>query len=146
MADYRAVRTAFLKPIEVARAPPMPRALRRRAPGLPEADGVLCEWEARRGCWRPMASARCLPPGSSTPPRRRVEAAAAIGAPVALKIQSTDIPAQETEVGGVRLNLASPEGQVGPAYGRSSPLPRRTRAVGAHPWVLVQATAPPGLR
>lgn len=141
MADYRAVRTAFLKPIEVVRAPPMPvrTAARTR---LAEADGVLCEWEAR-----PLLAAYGI---GALPAARLVdtaeaaaEAAAAIGAPVALKIQSPDI-LHKTEVGGVRLNLASPE-QVGPAYAALIAAAEAHAPSARVRGVLVQAMAPPGL-
>ena len=112
MADYRALRTAFLKPIEIASAPPTPARAAARA-GLAAADRVLCEWEAR-----PVLAAYGI---GTLPSARLVDsvaaataAAAAIGGPVALKIQSPDIP-HKTEADGVRLNLANPE-QVGPAY------------------------------
>ena len=141
MADYRAVRTAFLKPIEVVRAPPMPARTAART-RLAEADGVLCEWEAR-----PLLAAYGI---GALPAARLVdtaeaaaEAAAAIGAPVALKIQSTDI-LHKTEVGGVRLNLASPE-QVGPAYAALIAAAEAHAPSARIRGVLVQAMAPPGL-
>ena len=141
MADYRAVRTAFLKPIEVVRAPPMPARTAART-RLAEADGVLCEWEAR-----PLLAAYGI---GALPAARLVdtaeaaaEAAAAIGAPVALKIQSPDI-LHKTEVGGVRLNLASPE-QVGPAYAALIAAAEAHAPSARVRGVLVQAMAPPGL-
>ena len=141
MADYRAVRTAFLKPIEVVRAPPMPARTAART-RLAEADGVLCEWEAR-----PLLAAYGI---GALPAARLVdtaeaaaEAAAAIGAPVALKIQSPDI-LHKTEVGGVRLNLASPE-QVGPAYAALIAAAEAHAPSARIRGVLVQAMAPPGL-
>jgi acetate---CoA ligase (ADP-forming) len=141
MADYRALRTTFLKPIEVVRAPPMPARTAART-RLAEADGVLCEWEAR-----PLLAAYGI---GALPAARLVdtaeaaaEAAAAIGAPVALKIQSTDI-LHKTEVGGVRLNLASPE-QVGPAYAALIAAAEAHAPSARIRGVLVQAMAPPGL-
>jgi acetyltransferase len=141
MADYHALRTAFLKPIEVVSAPPTPARAAVRA-RLAEADGVLCEWEAR-----PLLAAY----GIGTLPAARLvdtaaaaaEAAAAIGAPVALKIQSPDI-VHKTEAGGVRLNLASPE-QVGPAYAALIAAAKAHAPSARIGGVLVQAMAPPGL-
>jgi acetate---CoA ligase (ADP-forming) len=141
MADYRALRTAFLKPIEVVSAPPTPARAAVRA-WLAEADGVLCEWEAR-----PLLAAY----GIGTLPAARLvdtaaaaaEAAAAIGAPVALKIQSPDI-VHKTEAGGVRLNLTSPA-QVGPAYAALIAAAKAHAPSARIGGVLVQAMAPPGL-
>jgi acetate---CoA ligase (ADP-forming) len=141
MADYRALRTAFLKPIEVVSAPPTPARAAVRA-RLAEADGVLCEWEAR-----PLLAAY----GIGTLPAARLvdtaaaaaEAAAAIGAPVALKIQSPDI-VHKTEAGGVRLNLTSPA-QVGPAYAALIAAAKAHAPSARIGGVLVQAMAPPGL-
>jgi acetate---CoA ligase (ADP-forming) len=141
MADYRALRTAFLKPIEILSAPPTPARAAARA-GLAAADRVLCEWEAR-----PVLAAYGI---GTLPSARLVDsaaaaaaAAAAIGGPVALKIQSPDI-LHKTEAGGVRLNLANPE-QVGPAYTCLIAAAKRHAPTARVRGVLVQAMAPPGL-
>jgi acetate---CoA ligase (ADP-forming) len=141
MADYRALRTAFLKPIEILSAPPTPARAAARA-GLAAADRVLCEWEAR-----PVLAAYGI---GTLPGARLVDsaaaaaaAAAAIGGPVALKIQSPDI-LHKTEAGGVRLNLANPE-QVGPAYTCLIAAAKRHAPTARVRGVLVQAMAPPGL-
>jgi acyl-CoA synthetase (NDP forming) len=141
MADYRALRTAFLKPIEIVSAPPTPARAAARA-GLAAADRVLCEWEAR-----PVLAAYGI---GTLPGARLVDsaaaaaaAAAAIGGPVALKIQSPDI-LHKTEAGGVRLNLANPE-QVGPAYTCLIAAAKRHAPTARVRGVLVQAMAPPGL-
>lgn len=141
MADYRALRTAFLKPIEIASAPPTPARAAARA-GLAAADRVLCEWEAR-----PVLAAYGI---GTLPSARLVDsvaaataAAAAIGGPVALKIQSPDIP-HKTEADGVRLNLANPE-QVGPAYTCLIAAAKMHAPTARVRGVLVQAMAPPGL-
>ncbi|HEU0059147.1 MAG TPA: acetate--CoA ligase family protein [Hyphomicrobiaceae bacterium] len=140
MADYSALRSAFLKPIEVVSTPEPARATARAR--LAEADGVLCEWETR-----PVLAAY----GVGTLPAARlvdgpaaaVEAAVAIGAPVALKIQSPEI-LHKTEAGGVKLNLARPD-QVGPAYTALISAAKAHAPSARIRGVLVQAMAPPGL-
>jgi acetyltransferase len=140
MADYRALRTAFLKPIEIVSAPPTSARAAARA-GLAATDRVLCEWEAR-----PVLAAYGI---GTLPTARLVDsaaaaaaAAAAIGGPVALKIQSPDI-LHKTEAGGVRLNLANPD--VGPAYTCLIAATKRHAPTARVRGVLVQAMAPPGL-
>ncbi len=119
-------------------APPKPRPAVREA--LHRAGTMLCEYEAKAllesyGVPRP-------PEALATNPDDAAAAAARIGYPVALKIQSPDIP-HKTEMGGVVLNLAA-EGAV-----REACAEILQRAAKAHPsaaihGVLVQKMAPKG--
>jgi acetate---CoA ligase (ADP-forming) len=140
MADYRALRSAFLRPIDVV-SRPTPASATARA-RLAAADRVLCEWEAR-----PVLAAYgigALPAASLVhSAAAAAAAAAAIGAPVALKIQSPEI-LHKTEAGGVKLNLASPE-EVAPAYEALIAAANRNAPSARLRGVLVQAMAPPGL-
>jgi acyl-CoA synthetase (NDP forming) len=107
---------------------------------LDAAEAALCEYEAQ---------AVLQHYGIATPPSRLVTsaedavmAAAAIGYPVALKIQSPDIP-HKTEVGGVALDLhdaASVTAAYQTMVGRIAAEQKRARLHG----VLVQKMAPRG--
>ena len=129
MADYRALRERFLRPIEVST-------------GISRGQGHGSRAAGRR---RPGAHAsgrpgRSSPPTASAPtpsarsrarPRRPSPRAKAIGGPVALKVQSPDI-LHKTEAGAVALNLRSAD-DVRAAYERvlarrAAPCARR-----AHP-------------
>jgi acetate---CoA ligase (ADP-forming) len=140
MADYRAVRERFMRPVEVRAAGTRARAEVGRA--LAAARPVLCEWEAR-----PLLAAYGIaeddPVGSLARSADEAEAAArAIGVPVGLKVQSPDI-AHKTEAGAVALGLTTPEA-VRAAYDRVLAAAKR-HAPGAHILgVLVQPMAPPG--
>ena len=68
--------------------------------------------------------------------------AQAIGFPVALKVQSPDLP-HKTEAGGVRLGLRDPDAVAG-AYAAIIAAARRHRADARIEGVLVQKMAPPG--
>ncbi len=95
MAEYRVQRVYFLArdtPPAIAKAPPLP------------GGQVLCEWEARGV----LAAAGIGAQTIGTLARSADEAAAAaraLGGPVALKVQSPDIP-HKTEAGAVALNVA----------------------------------------
>jgi acyl-CoA synthetase (NDP forming) len=69
--------------------------------------------------------------------------ARAIGFPVALKIESPDIP-HKTEAGGVRLNVAT-EGEVSQAFSEVIEAARRHDPSARIHGVLAQAMAPPGI-
>ena len=120
-----------------ARAPDRAAALRV----LDEADGVLCEYQAKA-----LLAAYDIAVPRERLARDRTEALAAaaeLGYPVALKIQSPDI-AHKTDAGGVALGIADAEALV-EAYEAVL-----ARAAAHHPaarihGVLVQRMAPPGL-
>ena len=128
MADYRALRERFLRPIEVTSAAAPDKASARAA--LAAAGPALCEWEAR-----PILAGYGIgtnPVGTlAGTAEEAVAAARAIGGPVALKVQSPDI-LHKTEAKAVALNLAL-------ARGRARRLRHRARqrpapcARGAHP-------------
>ncbi len=124
----------------------------RRAPSPREARD-----KAARGIWRPRARCsangrrgRCSPPTASAtttapcwrsrrprrkPPRMK------LGRPVALKIQSADIP-HKTEAGGVALNVAGDDARA--AYERVLAAARRHAPTAHIDGVLVQPMARPG--
>src|SRR5262249_6951019 len=97
MADYRALRERFLRPIEV-RSTSEPDTTSARA-ALAAAGPALCEWEA----W-PILAAYGIGAGSigalATSAAAAVAAAQDMGGPVALKVQSPDI-LHKTEAGAV---------------------------------------------
>jgi acyl-CoA synthetase (NDP forming) len=139
MADYRALRERFLRPIEVrTEAAPHKAAAQTM---LAAAGAVLCEWEAR-----PILATYGIgtdPAGTlAGSASAAVDAAAAVGRPVALKVQSPDI-LHKTEAGAVALNLSAPA-DIRAAYDRLLAGARR-HAPDAHILgVLVQPMAPPG--
>ena len=77
----------------------------RLYPGLPK---IVPEYLAKQtlAAWLPEAREKL-----ATTPEEAAEAAERLGFPVALKIQSPEIP-HKTEAGGVRLNLATSEAVV----------------------------------
>ena len=102
MADYRILRERLLRPIEIVPAGREAHADVQAM--LAEAGPVLCEYRAR-----PLLAAYGI--GADNPGKlvhsadEAAEAAQAIGRPVALKVQSADIP-HKTEAGAVALDLA----------------------------------------
>jgi len=112
MADYRALRERLLQPVKTTRAFVPDRAAARALLAAPAR--VLCEWQAR-----PLLAAYGISggePGKLAHSVAEAEAAArAFAGPVALKVQSADIP-HKTEAGAVALNLTG--AAVGAAYER----------------------------
>jgi acyl-CoA synthetase (NDP forming) len=139
MADYRALRERFLRPIE-ARSTFAPDAAPARRL-LEAARTALCEWEAR-----PVLAAYGIgtePAGTLvTSAAEAVAAARTFGGSVALKIQSPDL-LHKTEAGAVALNLSSAQ-EVQVAYERVLAGARRHAPDARILGVLVQPMAPPG--
>jgi acetate---CoA ligase (ADP-forming) len=139
MADYRALRERFLRPIEVRSTFVPDRAAAGAA--LAAADAVLCEWEARPILARYGIGSNPVGRLASSADAA-VAAAQTIGGAVALKVQSPDI-LHKTEAGAVALGLASAQDVRG-AYARVLASARQhvpgARILG----VLVQPMAPPG--
>ena len=139
MADYRALRERFLRPIEATSAAPADKASARAA--LAAAGPALCEWEAR-----PILAGYGIgtnPVGTlANSAEEAVAAARAIGGPVALKVQSPDI-LHKTEAGAVALNLRSPD-DVRAAYDKALANARRHAPAARVLGVLVQPMAAPG--
>jgi len=138
MADYRALRERFLKPIEVRPSMPAERAAATAA--LAGGEPVLCEWEAR-----PLLAAygiNSLAGTLATSADAAVAAAAAIGGPVALKVQSPDI-VHKTEAGAVLINVASPSA-VRSGYGKIVAAATDRLPSARIRGVLVQPMAAPG--
>ncbi len=75
-------------------------------------------------------------------PEEAVEAAAALGYPVAMKIESPDI-LHKTDAGGVILNVDSPE-RVREAYARITAAAREYKKEADIKGILVQEMLPPG--
>jgi acetate---CoA ligase (ADP-forming) len=105
MADYRALRERFLRPIEVTTGPKPDQAPVRAA--LAAAGPALCEWDARPILARYGIGTNAAGTLANTA-EAAVAAAGAIGGPVALKVQSPDI-LHKTEAKAVALNLTSPQ-------------------------------------
>jgi acetate---CoA ligase (ADP-forming) len=131
MADYRAERERFLA------NPPVPASHKTaRLPGGP----VLCEWEARAV----LAGAGIGQNNIGTLARsadEAISAARAIGKPVALKVQSADIP-HKTEAGAVAIGVALDD--VRATYERILASAKRHAPDAKILGVLVQPMAPKG--
>jgi len=139
MADYRALRERFLRPIEVRSAVAPDRAAAQAA--LAAAGAVLCEWEARPVLARYGIGTN--PAGTlAASAAAAVDAAAAIGGPVALKVQSPDI-LHKTEAGAVALALSAPA-DIRAACDRLLAGARRHAPGARILGVLVQPMAAPG--
>ncbi|WP_135467723.1 acetate--CoA ligase family protein [Crenalkalicoccus roseus] len=136
MADYRRFREGLGARLPEPTPPPAAGVGER----LRGAGRILCEHEAKElleayGVPRP-------PESLAAGPEEAAAVAARLGFPVALKIQSPEIP-HKTEIGGVALNLASAEAV------RAACRDMLERARAARPdatirGVLVQRMAPPG--
>ena len=143
MAGYRALRERFLRPIEVRTANQADAGAREevRKSLLATRGNVLCEWEAR-----PLLAAYGIGAGHPGTLVQSAEAAAAaaraFGKPVALKVQSPDLP-HKTEAGAVALGLVSAD-EVRAAYERVTDSAQRYAPHARVLGVLVQPMAQPG--
>jgi acyl-CoA synthetase (NDP forming) len=137
MADYRALRERLLHPVEsVTIASPAQETVRAM---LAAAGPVLCEWQAR-----PLLAAYGMAGDAGTLARSPDEAEAmakTFARPVALKVQSADIP-HKTEAGAVALNITSDGARA--AYERVLAAAQRHAPHARIDGVLVQPMARPG--
>ena len=138
MADYRALRERFRTQSPAAPAAHPARDKVRAA--LAAGGSVLCEWQAR-----PLLAAYGIGTGNPGTLARSADeahaAAKAIGRPVALKVQSADIP-HKTEAGAVTLHLAADGARTG--YERVLAAAKAYAPHARIDGVLVQPMAPPG--
>ncbi len=137
MADYRALRERVLKQPPAATAPHKARDKVRAmlAAGAP----TLSEWQAR-----PLLASYGIGGDAGTLAQSAADAETAAkktGRPVALKVQSADIP-HKTEAGAVALNVNADGARA--AYERVLASARRYAPKARIDGVLVQAMAPPG--
>jgi acyl-CoA synthetase (NDP forming) len=138
LADYRALREQTLKNLQTVPAPHPGRA-KVRAALAATGDTVLSEWRAR-----PLFDVYGIGGNGGTLVRSVAEAQAAaktIGQPVALKVQSPDIP-HKTEAGGIALNIGIDD--TGTAYERVLANAVHYMPTARIEGVLVQAMAPAG--
>ncbi len=139
LADYRALRERLPRPSEIAMTQTAARA--KIVAALAKSPSVLCEYRARAllsACGIGCENAGQLVHSSD----EAVAAAQSIAGPVALKVQSADIP-HKTEAGAVVLSLAGAN-IVRAGYERVLSAAKRY-SPGAHiDGVLVQPMAPPG--
>jgi acyl-CoA synthetase (NDP forming) len=138
LVDYAAFQTRRRQPMAASATPPGMRDEVGRA--LAAAGRVLTETEAkallaRYGVPRPQEVL-------ATSADEATQAAARIGGPVALKVQSPDIT-HKTEAGGIALGIVG-ETAVREAYERVLGSAKRAYPEAAVHGVLVQAMAPPG--
>lgn len=139
LADYRSLRERLLRPAEAASS---------KTPGdakvvamLAASPSVLCEYRVRQLlslCGIGSENAGQLVHTSD----EAVATARTIGRPVAVKVQSADIP-HKTDAGAVALNLAGAE-VVRAAYYRVLAAAERYAPAAHIEGVLVQPMAPPG--
>jgi acyl-CoA synthetase (NDP forming) len=137
MADYRALRERILKTPQAA---PAPHKARDKVRALLAAAGpMLCESQAR-----PLLAAYDIGGSAGALVQSAADAetaAKAAGVPVALKVQSADIP-HKTEAGALALNVSADGARA--AYERVLASARRHLPSARIDGVLVQAMAPPG--
>jgi acyl-CoA synthetase (NDP forming) len=139
LADYRAMRERSSRPIDTTAPQTSSRA--KVAAAIAQSPSVLCEYRARS-----LLAAYGI--GAENAGRlvhsidEAVAAAHAIGRPVALKVQSTDIP-HKTEAGAVALNLTGAD-RVRVAYENVLAAAKRYAPTAQIDGVLVQPIAPPG--
>jgi len=139
MADYRELRdTARSRSDDATSHLPVPAKARAM---LAESGSVLCEYQALQ-----LLSACGVAGGSvgslAKSAEEAVAAAQAAGRPVALKVQSADIP-HKTDAGAVALNLVGADA-VRAAYDRVLVAAKRHCPAAHIEGVLVQPMAPPG--
>ena len=114
----------------------------RRCSGDAGGVGRSCANTGRGRCWRPTASVPTMPGNLVHSAGEAAEAAQAIGRPVALKVQSADIP-HKTDAGAVALDLAGAD-TIRAAYDRVLAAARQHAPIARIDGVLVQPMAPPG--
>ncbi len=137
LAEYAEVKERFVLP-SVSSASSGMNSISAR---LESAGPVLCEYEAA-----PLLAAYGVPFVESrlvASAQEAVAAAAALGRPVALKVQSPQIP-HKTEAGAVALGVQGAEA-ITRAYEEVLAAARRHVPVAEIRGVLVQAMAPPGV-
>lgn len=129
---------AYGRRLAALNSPEAGRAL--RVIPLP-GKGAIAEYRAKQF----LAEAGiAVPPGALVPNVIQARAVAArIGYPVALKIQSADIP-HKSDVGGVELGVVLPE-QLEPAWERLQARAARARPGAKIDGVLIEQMAPPGI-
>jgi acyl-CoA synthetase (NDP forming) len=143
MADYRALRERFLRPIEVRPSyiPAASAKTRVRDALAACTDRVLCEWQAR-----PLLAAYGIGAGAAgvlvQDADAAVDVARDLGGAVVLKVQSPDL-AHKTEAGAVALGLLSGD-SVRAAFGRVLDNARCYALDARILGVLVQPMVPPG--
>jgi len=137
MADYRALRERQLHPApSIGVAANAKEQVRAK---LAASGSVLCEWKAR-----PLLAAYGLSKEAGTLAHSANEAAAIakkFGCPVALKVQSADIP-HKTEASAVALNVSADGARA--AYERVLAAALSHSPQAQIDGVLVQSMAPPG--
>jgi acyl-CoA synthetase (NDP forming) len=137
MANYRALRERPLHASEsMTVAPSAQEHVRVK---LAASGSVLCEWQAR-----PLLAAYGMgeEAGTLAHSANKAEAIARkLGRPVALKVQSADIP-HKTEAGAVVLNVTSSDARA--AYERVLAAAIKHSPQAQIDGVLVQPMAPPG--
>ena len=139
MADYRALRELALRPTDIAA--PASSARAKVAALLAASPSLLSEYRARvllaaYGIGTENAG-ELVQSGDDAAAK-----AQAMGQPVALKVQSADIP-HKTEAGAVALNLADGNA-VRTEYNRVLAAAKRYAPTAQIDGVLVQPMAPPG--
>ncbi len=137
LADYRDARERLLHPSESMTVSPSAREQVRAM--LAASGPVLCEWQAR-----PLLAAYSMGADAGTLAHSADEAEAIaqkLEVPVALKVQSSDIP-HKTEAGAVALNVSSADARA--AYERVLAAARQYSPQARIDGVLVQPMAPPG--
>jgi len=134
LAEYAEVQETFL--------PPSPPSLPSRRGSISASGEVLCEYEAA-----PLLEdygIRFVGSRLAASAEQAIAAAAALGGgPVALKVQSPQIP-HKTAAGAVALGVQGAEA-IGRAYAQVLAAARRSVPSAEIRGVLVQAMAPPGV-
>jgi acyl-CoA synthetase (NDP forming) len=138
MADYRSLRERLLRPTESATIAAPARDKVRAC--LAKSGAVLSEWQAR-----PLLAAYGIGAGDAGTLARSADEAEAmakiLARPVALKVQSADIP-HKTEAGAVALNISGDGARA--AYERVLAAAKKYAPKARIDGVLVQPMAAPG--